>query len=148
MDDLGLSLHLSNFTLHENYLLGDATFKSECSRGPSRRTPPNHNQQHCIDFSLETNEVLQGARDYQAESEFINSLIETNEILHTQWAVAIQQQYGFGALQEFQSWLQAHVIVGPFYPQELNDLFVHSFLTTRNQAASNAQWHRQYSPGQ
>jgi hypothetical protein len=148
VDDLGLSLHLSNFTLHENYLLGDATFKSECSRGPSRRTPPNHNQQHCIDFSLETNEVLQGARDYQAESEFINSLIETNEILHTQWAVAIQQQYGFGALQEFQSWLQAHVIVGPFYPQELNDLFVHSFLTTRNQAASNAQWHRQYSPGQ
>ena len=148
VDDLGLSLHLSNFTIHENYLLGDANFYSGCSRGPISRTPSNHNQKHCIDWNAETNEVLPGARDYQAESEFINSLIETNEILHTQWAVAIQQQYGFGALQEFQSWLQAHVIVGPFYPQELNDLFVHSFLTTRNQAASNAQWQGQYSPGQ
>ena len=147
VDELGLSLHLSNFTIHENYLLGDATFKSQCSRGPINQTEPNHNQQFCLDFGAQTNEIIPGARDYQSENELINSVIEMNEILHSQWAVAIQQEYGYEAVQEFQDWLEAQLLVGPFLPEELTDKFLYEFQVSY-QTTATQNWVSQYNPGQ
>jgi|GEM_PF-6123830 len=147
VDELGLSLHLSNFTIHENYLLGDATFTSQCSRGPVNQTAPNHNQQFCLDFGTQTNEIIPGARDYQSENEFINSVIEMNEVLHSQWAAAIQAEYGYEAVQAFQNWLEAQILVGPFLAEELTDKFLYEFQWSY-QTRATQNWVSHYNPAQ
>ncbi|MEE2903955.1 MAG: hypothetical protein VYC39_16630 [Myxococcota bacterium] len=147
VDELGLSLHLSNFTIHENYLLGDATFKSQCSRGPVNQTAPKHNQQFCLDYGAQTNEIIPGARDYQSENELINSVIEMNEILHSQWAAAIQQEYGYEAVQAFQDWLEAQLFIGPFVPEDLTDKFLYEFQVSY-QSSPTQNWVSRYNQGQ